>query len=163
VDKKNTFLKEITENQGLIFKIASFYTNDIDDRNDLAQEIIFQLWKSFDTFAQKSRVSTWMYQVAMNTAIFHLRRAKKKVQTIPLSEQFLDFHEMDNSDTEGKWQLLKQHIDELNLLDKGIVLLYLENKSYEEIGNITGLTVSNVATKLSRIKEKLKQKISNPY
>jgi RNA polymerase sigma factor (sigma-70 family) len=158
VDKKNAFIKAIGDNQGLIYKIASIYTNSIDDRNDLVQEIGYQLWKSFDSFDQQSSLSTWMYRVALNTAIYQLKISKKKIATVPIEEQLLNLQEA-NSSTEEKWQLLKQHINQLNLLDKGIVVLYLENKSHEEIAAIVGISVSNVGTKLSRIKEKLKQQI----
>lgn len=159
VDKKEDFIKEINENQGLIFKIASVYTNCVEDRNDLIQEITYQLWKSFDTFSGKSSLNTWIYRVAMNVAIYQLKRAKKKVPVVPLEEAFLNFHVPDNTGMEENWQELKRHIDKLNLLDKGIVILYLENKSHEEIAGIIGISTSNVATKFSRIKEKLKQQI----
>lgn len=159
MDKKDSFLTAIKENQSLIYKIASIYTKTIEDRNDLVQEIIYQLWKSFDTFNQKSSLSTWMYRVAMNVAIYHLKIAKRKILTVPLEEQFLDFYEVDNSEIEEKWQTFRQHIDNLNLLDKGIVILYLENKNHEEIAQIIGISTSNVGTKISRIKEKLKQQI----
>ena len=159
MDKKNTFITAINENQGLIFKVASIYTNNNEDRNDLSQEIIYQLWKSFDTFQQKSSLSTWMYRVAMNVAINHLKINKRKVLTVPLNDQFSDFPELDNSKIEERWQTFKQHIDKLDLLDKGIVILYLENKSHDEIAKIIGVSTSNVGTKLSRIKEKLKQQI----
>lgn len=157
--QKDLFITTINEHQGLIFKIASVYTNTGEDRNDLRQEIIFQLWKSFDSFNQKSGITTWMYRVAMNTAIYHIKIGKRKIKSIPLDEQFADIHETDDLETEEKWQLLKRHIDNLNLLDKGIVILYLENKSYEEIAQVIGISASNVGTKLSRIKEKLKQQI----
>ena len=149
----------INENQGLIFKMASIYKNNNEDKNDLSQEIIYQLWKSFDTFQQKSSLSTWIYRVALNVAIYHLKTSKRKIKTEPLDKQFLNFQETNNKEIEEKWQMFKQHIDTLNLLDKGIVLLYLENKSHEEIGQIIGISTSNVGTKLSRIKEKLKQQI----
>lgn len=159
MDNKDTFILAINENQGLIFKVASIYTNTIEDRNDLSQEIIYQLWKSFDSFQQKSSLSTWMYSVAMNVAIRHLKIDKKRVSTIPLDEQFLNFQDGVNSEIEEKWKVLKQQIDQLNLLDKGIVILYLDNKSYEEIAQIIGISASNVGTKLSRIKEKLKKQL----
>ena len=160
VDKKDNFIMAINKNQGLIFKVASIYTNTNEDKNDLSQEIIYQLWKSFDTFQQKSSLSTWIYRVALNVAIYHLKTSNRKIKTEPLDKQFLNFHETNNNnEIEEKWQLFKQHIDTLNLLDKGIVLLYLENKSHEEIGQIIGISTSNVGTKLSRIKEKLKQQI----
>ena len=160
MDKTVSFLTALNENKGIIFKISSIYTNNIEDRNDLAQEIIYQFWKSFDTFGQKSSLSTWLYRLAMNVAIDHLKKKKRKIQFIPLDEQIINFQEVENYETEEKWLLLKQHIDHLNLLDKGIVFLYLENKSYEEIGQIIGISATNVGTKLSRIKEKLKKQIS---
>ena len=162
MNKKDVFISAINENLGLIFKVSSIYTSSNEDRNDLYQEILYELWKSFDTFQQKSSLSTWMYRVAMNVAIRHLKVTKRKVLTIPLDEQFLNFQDIDNSEIEEKWKVLKQHIDELNLLDKGIVILYLENKSYEEIAHIIGISTSNVGTKLSRIKEKLKERILKP-
>ena len=133
MDKKDAFITTINKNVGLIFKVSSIYTNNKEDRNDLSQEIIYQLWKSFDSFQQKSSLSTWMYRVAMNVAIQHLKMTKRKVSTVPLNEQFLNFEDIENSEIEKKWELLKRHIDNLNLLDKGIIILYLDNKSYEEI------------------------------
>ncbi len=77
MDKNETFITAIKKNEGLIYKIAGIYTNDIEDRNDLVQEIIYQLWKSFDSFSQNSSLSTWMYRVAMNVAIYHLKIARR--------------------------------------------------------------------------------------
>lgn len=161
MDKTQQFLAALNENKGLIFKIAVIYSNSIDDRNDLVQEITYQLWKSFDTFEKKSSLATWMYRVAINVSIYHLKNEKRKIKAVPLEELILDFYEVNDNEIEEKWLLLKQHIDNLNLLDKGIVILYLENKSYEEIGQIIGISASNVGTKLSRIKEKLKKQITN--
>ena len=160
MDKKETFISAIKNNEGLIYKIASVYTNSIEDRNDLVQEIIYQLWKSFDSFNQQSGLSTWMYRVAMNVAIYHLKITKRKVLTVPMNGQFLDYHELDDSEFEEKLKVFRLHLNNLNLLDKGIVMLYLENKSYEEIAQIIGISESNVGTKMSRIKEKLKKQIS---
>ena len=160
VDKKETFITALKANEASIYKIASVYTNDIEDRNDLVQEIIYQLWKSFDTFNHKSSLSTWMYRVALNVAIYHLKAAKRKIPTVTIDDQVLNRNEVEHTDQEARWRLLKQSIDQLNLLDKGIVILYLEDKSYEEIAEIVGISVSNVGTKLSRIKEKLRQQIS---
>ena len=96
----------------------------------------------------------------MNVAIYHLKAAKRRIQTVSIDDQFLNFKDTDKNDEEDRWKLLKQYIDDLNLLEKGIVILYLEEKSYEEIAEIIGISASNVGTKLSRIKEKLKHQIS---
>ena len=160
MDKKETFIAAIKDNEGLIYKVASFYTNTIEDRKDLVQEIIYQLWKSFDSFNQKSGLSTWMYRVAMNVAIYHLKISKRNFLTVAMDGQFSNLHETDNGGFEEKWKALRQQLDKLNLLDRGIILLYLENKSYEEIAQITGISESNVGTKMFRIKEKLKKQIN---
>ena len=160
MDKKENFTRTIKENEGFIFKIASVYTNSSDDKNDLVQEILFQLWKSFDTFNQKSNISTWIYRVALNVALYQLKLSKKRVLTIPIDEQILNNQDIDNSEKEEKWKIFKQQIDNLNLLDKGIVMLYFDNKSYEEIAEIIGISKNNVGTKLLRIKEKLKLQIN---
>lgn len=160
MNKKDAFIQVIRGHQGLIFKVASIYTNNDEDKDDLSQEIIYQLWKSFDSFQQKSKLSTWIYRVAMNTAIYYLKIAKRKIRTEPLDTEFLNVHEPGENDAEERWRLFRQSIDRLNLLDKGIVLLYLENKSHEEIAQIIGISTSNVGTKIARIKEKLKQNIS---
>ena len=159
MDKKERFIAAIKENENFIYKIAAVYTNTTDDKNDLVQEIIYQLWKSFDSFNQQASLNTWMYRVALNVAIFQLKVSKKSISTIPIDEQITNYQEKDDSDNEERWKIFQEQIDTLNLLDKGIVLLYLDNKSYEEIAAIVGITKTNVATKLSRIKEKLKNQI----
>jgi RNA polymerase sigma factor (sigma-70 family) len=160
MDKKETFIIAIKANEGLIYKIATVYTNSTEDRKDLVQEIIYNLWKSFESFNQKSNLSTWMYRVAMNVAIYHLKITKRKVLTVPFEEQDLDFHKTVDNDFEEKLKTFTKHLNNMNLLDKGIVMLYLENKSYGEIAEIIGISESNVGTKISRIKEKLKNQIT---
>ena len=159
MDKKERFIAAIKENEGFIYKIAAVYTNNKDDKNDLVQEIIYQLWKSFDSFNQQSSLHTWMYRVALNVAILQLKVSKKSIPTIPIDEQITNYQEKDDSENEARWKIFREQIETLNLLDKGIVLLYLDNKSYEEIAAIVGITKTNVATKLSRIKGKLKTQI----
>ena len=157
--KKETFTAAIKENEGILFKIASVYTNTVDDRNDLIQEIIYQLWKSYGSFKQQSRFSTWVYRVALNVAIYQLKVSKKRILTVPIEDQLYHYQQNDDSGMEEKWKLFRQQIEELNLLDKAIVTLYLDNKSYDEIAEVIGISSSNVGTKLSRIKEKIKTRI----
>lgn len=160
MDKKELFTSAIKDNESFIYKIASVYTNTVEDRNDLVQEIIYQLWKSFDSFNQQAALSTWMYRVALNVSLYQLKLSKKRISTIPIDEQVLNNSETDNSENDEAWKLFKQQIDNLNLLDKAIVMLYFDNKSYDEIAEIIGISKSNVGTKLLRIKEKLKSQIN---
>jgi RNA polymerase sigma-70 factor (ECF subfamily) len=153
------FTAEIKENEGILFKIASVYTNNTEDKNDLIQEIIYQLWKSYDTFEEKSRFSTWMYRVALHVAIRQLKVSKRRVATIPI-DQMHDHHDIEDSLPEDQWQQFKKQIETLNLLDKAIVTLYLDNKTYEEIADVIGISTTNVGTRLLRIKEKIKTQIS---
>lgn len=159
MDKKELFTKTVKKNEGLIFKVAILYTNSLQDREDLVQEIVFQLWKSFDSFNEKSKLSTWMYRVAMNTAISNLKSSKKQVNTIPIDLETMRFADVPDKLEEERLQMLYEHIQQLNLLEKGIILLFLEGKSHQEIAEIIGITTSNVGTKISRIKEKLKAQI----
>lgn len=154
------FTQVIKENEGIIIKVCSLYTFNPDDRDDLYQEIVYQLWKSFASFKAKAKLSTWMYRVALNTAIYFLKKEKKAIRTTPLEGSLLQFAEELNKREEEKIQLLYQHIQLLSLLERGIILLYLESKSHEEIAEVMGLTTTNVGTRLSRIREKLKSQIT---
>ncbi|MGE0931791.1 RNA polymerase sigma factor [Peijinzhouia sedimentorum] len=154
------FTQVIKENEGLILKVCSIYTFNADDRADLYQEIVYQLWKSFGSYKAKAKLSTWMYRVAMNTAIYFLKKEKREIRTTPLEGSFLQFAEELNKREEEKIQLLYQHIQMLSLLERGVILLYLESKSHEEIADVMGLSITNVGTRLSRIREKLKSQIT---
>lgn len=156
MDKKDQFIKVIKENEGLIFKVATLYTKSLQDKEDLYQEIVFQLWKSFDTFNEQSKLSTWMYRVAMNTAIFNLKNVKRQITTISINTETERYADLVDKSEEERLKLLYERIQTLNLLEKGIILLYLEGKNHQEIAEIIGITTSNVGTKISRIKEKLK-------
>ncbi len=160
MDKRSRFTELIKEHEQLIFKVATLYTNSREDMEDLYQEIIFQLWKSFNTFRDESKLSTWMYRVAMNTAIYTLKNSKRQVTTTPINVSTESVMDSANRSAEDKLKLLHQSLQVLNLLEKGIILLYMEGKSYYEIGKLLGLTTSNVGTKISRIKEKLKSQIN---
>lgn len=103
MDIKQHFTKVIKENEGLIFKITTLYTNSIQDRKDLYQEILYQLWKSFTSFNEQSKLSTWMYRVSLNTAIYHLKQTKRRINTIPIDlETQLFSDDRDKEEEENK-------------------------------------------------------------
>lgn len=158
MDKQEVFIAAIKENEGTLFKIAAVYTNSREDKNDLVQEIIYQLWKSYDSFQQKASINTWIYRVALNVAIHQLKVSRKNVATIPIEEHALSYPE-NKDEQEEKWLLFRQQVSNLNLLDKAIVMLYVDGKSYAEIAEIIGVSTTNVGTKMSRIKEKLRTRI----
>ncbi|MFZ6009838.1 MAG: RNA polymerase sigma factor [Bacteroidota bacterium] len=158
VDKAE-FVNIIQENEGIIFKISSFYSADEEDQKDLYQEIVYQLYKSFDSFRNESKFSTWMYRIALNTSITHLNKAKRRGNSVPIDQAILNRMDQKDTVTEERIALLYEQIKVLSSVEKGLILLYLEEKSYEEIASITGFTTSNVGTRLNRIKQKLKSQL----
>ena len=158
--KEERFVSIIKQYEGIIYKIAAIYVNDAHDRNDLYQDIVYQLWKYFDTFRGESKISTWMYRIAMNTAITRLKKKHKHIELQESIEKQLSqaFDVYDNS-IEEKLRILKAHIDQLHEIDKGIVLLLLEGKSYDEMATITGFSRTNIGTRIHRIKKKLRTEI----
>jgi len=159
--KEEEFAQIIKDNEGVIFKITTIYTNNGQDQNDLYQDIVYQLWKSFDSFRNESKISTWMYRVALNTAIRQLQKQKRRPVDIPIDQVVIRQTENYDQEFEDRLKLLYSHIGKLNVLEKGLMLLLLEGKKYEEIAEITGLTASNVGTRISRIKSKLKAQLTN--
>ena len=158
---KTAFVAIIKENEGILYKITRVYTDTIEDQKDLYQEIVYQLWKSFDSFKGNSKISTWMYRIALNTAIAYLNKSKKRVRQVRLDFELSNPIDEKDSTTEERLKILYEMIKQLNVIEKGLILLFLEGKSYEEIANITGFSNSNVGTRLSRIKKKLKTNIIN--
>lgn len=152
------FVKTITQHQGIIHKVCRLYCDHKDDSEDLFQEIVLQLWLSYSTFKQSSLVSTWMYKVALNTAITRLRKvtSRKKMESLSFDQYELAEEEGDTSVVEKEMALSKA-INQLNKFDKAIVLLYLEDKNYQEMAEIMGISESYIGVKLNRIKKKLKE------
>ena len=159
-DKSNRFLSLLESNKGIIYKVSNLYCQDLEDRKDLVQEIILQLWRSFDNYNELFRHSTWIYKIALNVAISFCRKeTRRKGISNPFPEGIFNAADIqDNSESGENMALLKTFISELRVLDKALVLLYLEERSHKEISEIMGLTETNVATKLTRIKALLKQK-----
>lgn len=154
------FIKLIKENKGIIYKICNSYCADKDSRDDLAQEIIYNLWKSFSSYNDAFKFSTWMYRIALNVAISFYRQERKFNNHDSISEGLIVFEEDSDTCIETNLQLLQGFINELKEIDKAIILLYLDDKSHREIAEITGFTETNVATKINRIKEQLRIKFS---
>ncbi len=152
VKEDEQFLDMIRQNEGIIYKVASFYADVDHPISDLYQEVVLNLWKSFASFRGDSKYSTWIYRIALNTCVSFYRRSKRNVTYVDISMDIPDT--VDNSED---IQELYKLINRLGKIERALVLLYLDDKSYKEIAEITGLSVTNVATKLSRIKEKLRQ------
>ncbi len=162
INKQDIFLSVIEDHKGIIYKIANTYCKIPDDRKDLVQEIILQLWKSFDNYNEQFKYSTWIYRIALNVAISFYRKENRVRQfSNPFSESILHFSDTnDTGENKEAISFLQRFIAELKELDKALMLLYLEEKSYKEIAEIIGITETNVATKVGRIKTILKQKFS---
>jgi len=154
------FLEQIEQHKGVIFKISKMYMDNFDDQKDLFQEIIFQIWKAFPNFERRSKFSTWMYRIALNTAIVFLKSKKKRsfitnydIQNVQISTLEYDKQEEEN--------LAKMYtaIQKLNEIDKALIFYYLEDFSGREIAENLGISEVNARVKLNRAKEKLKQLI----
>ena len=156
VDMEKAFIAIVRQYERVIYKVCSFYTSDEFPIVDLYQEVVCSLWMAFPKFRNESAVSTWIYRIALNTCITgvrkDIRRPKATVPVAMLAESLPALESMEENIRE-MYSLIAQ----LKTLEKAIVLLYLEEKTYQEIADITGLTVSNVATKLKRSKENLIQ------
>ena len=150
---QEAFLNTIKEHQRIIHKICLLYRNSKEDQEDLFQEVVFQLWKSFKKFRGEAKLSSWIYRIALNTAIATFRKKKAQVEFREVLPDRLA-PDMEMSEHE---QLLFWGIRQLSDSEKAIVSLYLEDFSYQEIAAISGLSESNVGVKLNRIKKKLKK------
>lgn len=156
------FLTVVEDHKGIIYKIANSYCQDSEDRKDLIQEILIQIWKSFDKYNNQFKYSTWIYRIALNVAIsFYRKENSRKIISNSFNNEFLNLCETNLSDEkEQKLNALHQFISELKDLDKALMLLYLDEKSHKEMADILGISETNVATKINRIKIIMKQKFS---
>jgi RNA polymerase sigma factor (sigma-70 family) len=156
--EKEAFLQLIENNKAIIYKVCHSYCPNKADRDDLAQEIIYQLLRSAHRYDQAQRFSTWMYRVALNVAISFYRK-NARGNTFSLSGEEENIADRPGEDDENL-KRLQTFIYELKELEKALMILYLESHSYKVIAEVLGITETNVATSISRIKEKLKQKFS---
>jgi len=157
MNSEKDFIVLIQDNHSLIYKITSFYSSNSDEQKDLYQEVVYQMWKSFKSFENRSKVTTWMYRLALNTCITYIKKEtrKKNIPNFELQELYDD----QDSHFEEQVKVMYQQIQMLNKIEKGIILLYLEGKSYDEMAEITGFSPSNIGTRISRIKNKIRSKI----
>ncbi|MBP5508480.1 MAG: sigma-70 family RNA polymerase sigma factor [Prevotella sp.] len=156
--KERQFQQTILENKSTIYTVCYMFSNDSDEVNDLFQEVLINLWRGFDGFEHRSDIKTWIYRVALNTCIT-IDRKKRRQPDTSLSMDINLFRDRDE-DTK-QVDMLHQRISQLKPFDRAIVLLWLENLSYEEIGQIVGISTKNVSVRLFRIKEQLKQMSNN--
>lgn len=152
----------IEEHKGMLFKICRIYQDDEADRDDLMQEMVLQLWLAFDSFQGKSKFSSWMYRVALNTAIVFFKKQKRRPDSEQLPER-LDHLEAQEFDTEKEEQLalFYKALKQLGKVERALIFLYMEDQSYEDIALNLGITVINVRVRLNRTKNKLKDIIKS--
>jgi RNA polymerase sigma-70 factor (ECF subfamily) len=161
-NKETRFMQLIEEHKGMLFKICRIYQDDDADRDDLMQEMILQLWLAFDSFQGKSKFSSWMYRVALNTAILFFKKQKRRPDSEQLPEQ-LDHLEAQEFDGEKDEQLalFYKALKQLNKVEKALIFLYMEDQPYEDIALNLGISEVNVRVRLNRTKNKLKDIIKS--
>ena len=161
--EKDKFISVIKDHQNLIFKICYSYCSNSENRKDLQQEILMQLWNSFTKFDGRVKISTWIYQVALNTAIsFHRNNCKHKDRKVTIDSSIISLSDSEYApEQEENISMLYRFIDNLNEMDKALILLYLDDNKYKNIAKILGISETNVATKINRIKKSLKEQFKN--
>jgi RNA polymerase sigma-70 factor (ECF subfamily) len=160
MDAETAFVEIIQQNEALVYKVTKMFANGKEDGQDLYQEIVYQLWKSFGTFRHESKITTWMYRIALNTAVTFSHKEKRHKNRVPVDETLLNTPAINDALKEERTTLLYTQLRRLDTIEKGIILLYLDGKTYEEIAAITGFSATNVGTRLGRIKQKIKSQIN---
>ncbi|MGA9651224.1 RNA polymerase sigma factor [Pedobacter sp.] len=154
-ETETIFLTLINQHKAIIHKVSKMYMNKVEEQQDLFQEIVMQLWKAYPTFKGNSKFSTWMYRVALNTALVYFKKDKRKVDKTPLDEN-IDIIDVNESELkEEKLAYLYKAVQELNSIEKALIFLFLENQSHKEIAENLGMSEVNARVKLNRTKEKL--------
>lgn len=155
--KEQEFLNRLESHKGILYKVSKMYMDNFDDQQDLFQEIVCQLWKSYDTFRNESQFSTWMYRVAINTAIVFLKKEKRKVDKYEIPSENIKEDEGDSNIKENQLEHFYKAVQKLEKIDKAIIFYQLEGFSHKEIGENLGISEGNARVKLNRAKEKLKE------
>ena len=153
---QEAFIRLVDEHRGMLYKVCRMYCNNIQDRQDLFQEIIIQLWRSWPAFRGEARFGTWLYRIALNTAISGLR--KKRTKIVAAGTEFPELQDIQYSaEKEEQLQQLYAAIGRLTEVEKALTMLYLEDKSYQDMEEILGISQNNLRVKMNRIKEKLRK------
>lgn len=156
-----TFLEVMAANKGIVYKVANSYCKDSENRKDLIQEIMIQLWLAFNKYDETYKLSTWMYRIALNVSIsFYRKESRRDEINQSLPDDILYIREESAGELDAEVELLHQFIKELKEIDRAVIILYLEGTDQKEIGEILGFTMTNVSTKILRIKEQLRKKFS---
>ena len=157
VNSEQEFLDLVDSHQGILKKICFIYSGNSLEKEDLCQEIILQLWKSYPLFKNQSAFSTWMYRVALNTALSLTRKSPFIMRREEIPDRSYDIeHTMTESEN---LRVLYKAINQLNNVEKAIILLWLEDNTYEEIAEVIGMSVKNISVRILRIKAKLRELI----
>ena len=144
----------VKEYRKTIYTVCYFFSKDTEEVNDLYQEILINLWRGFPNYRGESSLKTWIWRVSLNTCSNQERKKKRRIQTVPLS---IDIDLYNDEDAGSRQiQMLYDRINRLDVFDRAIILLWLENMTYQDIADVVGISVSNVTTRLFRIKEQLK-------
>ena len=153
--REEYFTQLVRENKSTIYTVCYMFSQDEEEVNDLFQETLINMWKGIDSFREESKVSTWIYRVALNTCLLQERKKKKEVKKVPLTLDVNFFQDEDANAAQVR--MLHQRIGKLGLVDRALVMMWLEGMSYDEIGTVMGISAQNVGVKLYRIKEQLKK------
>jgi len=154
---QDRFQSLVEDHKKILYKICNSYCRNPGDRDDLAQEIVVQLWRSFSAFDGRARFSTWMYRIALNVAIsFYRRESVRSRHVVSGDERLLEAADESQSQSE-EVQVLYQWIERLDPLNRALALLYLDGNNYQEIAEVLGISETNAATKISRLKQTLRQ------
>lgn len=154
-NQEQQFAQLVREHKSTIYTVCYMFSHDEDEVNDLFQETLINMWKGIDSFREESKISTWIYRVALNTCLLQERKKKREVPKVPLSMNVNFFEDEDAKVAQVRQ--LHQRIGKLGLVDRAVVMLWLEGSSYDEIGAVMGISAQNVGVKLYRIKEQLKK------
>lgn len=159
---ENEFLEILRSNTILVKKVCCMYSENAHDKQDLEQEICLQLWRAYPGFKGNSKVSTWLYRVALNTAITFFKKQKRKNSENEVCKEFYDLTSSTDDEAQAeKLTEMRKAINMLSKVEKALVMLYIDEKPYDEIADILGISAVNARVRLTRIKDKLRKTVKN--